>query len=172
MTTESPTREIVLHAGDFHFGGGHTRIATLLGSCVSITFWHPQRRIGGMCHYMLAGRQRAPDALPDGHYADEAFELFLQHARANGTQLADYQAKIFGGGNMYLDRGNGMAIGAGNINRARQLLSQHGVVLHSEHVGGSGRRKLYFDLWSGDVWLSFPQGSGAQVRNRNKETHG
>ncbi len=63
---------VTLKAGEFHFGGGPTRISTLLGSCVSITLWHPRKRIGG-----------------------------------------------------------------------------------------SGRRKLHFDLWSGDVWLAFPDGAGA-----------
>lgn len=45
--------EVVLKPGDFYFGGGATRISTLLGSCVSMTLWHPRRKIGGMCHYML-----------------------------------------------------------------------------------------------------------------------
>jgi hypothetical protein len=37
--------------------------------------------------------------------------------------------------------------------------------LLAEQVGGSGRRKLHFDLWSGDVWLAFPQGSNARIRS-------
>ena len=37
--------------------------------------------------------------------------------------------------------------------------------LGSEHVAGSGRRKLHFDVWSGDVWLAFPEGENAEIRN-------
>ncbi len=51
--TPEDVETVVLRPGDFHFGGGHTRISTLLGSCVSITLWHPRRLIGGMCHYMM-----------------------------------------------------------------------------------------------------------------------
>lgn len=172
MTTDlRATQEVVLNAGDFYFGGGDTRIATLLGSCVSITLWHPRKHIGGMCHYMLAGRQRPEGVPPDGRYADEAFELFLQNVLASGTRPGEYQAKLFGGGEMYLDRGRGLGIGARNIERGRELLAEHGITLLSEHVGGSGRRKLFFDLWSGDVWLAFPQGSGARVRNMHKDAH-
>ena len=40
--------EIFLQPGDFYFGGADTRIRTILGSCVSITMWHPTRLIGGM----------------------------------------------------------------------------------------------------------------------------
>jgi len=49
-------KTVVLAAGDFHFGGGRTRISTLLGSCVSLTLWHPRRRIGDiMFHDASAG---------------------------------------------------------------------------------------------------------------------
>ena len=48
-TSDEDIRTVLLGAGDFYFGSGHTRVSTLLGSCVSITLWHPRRRIGGMC---------------------------------------------------------------------------------------------------------------------------
>ena len=64
---------VFLHPGECYFGGGPTRIATLLGSCVSITVWHPRLLVGGMCHYMLPSRQRPPprsttciEAIPAG----------------------------------------------------------------------------------------------------------
>jgi chemotaxis protein CheD len=31
-------------------------IRTVLGSCVSITLWHPVKRVGGMCHFLLPTR--------------------------------------------------------------------------------------------------------------------
>lgn len=158
--------EVFLNPGEFHFGRGDTRISTLLGSCVSITLWHPRRRIGGMCHYMLTGRNRPPGASLDGRYADEAFALFLEHVAAAGTRPAEYQAKLFGGANMLNDlAGSNIDIGRRNIAHARELLATQNIALLSEHVGGNGRRKLHFDLWSGDVWLAFPEGSNARIRN-------
>jgi chemotaxis protein CheD len=157
---------VVLAAGDFHFGGGRTRISTLLGSCVSITLWHPRRRIGGMCHTMMTERERSPDMPLDARYASEAFALFLQHVEAAGTRPCEYQAKLFGGANMFADAAGGrLAIGARNIDCARRLLASKNIALVSEHIGGSGRRKLHFDLWSGDVWLAFPEGKSAHIRN-------
>jgi len=159
-------REVFLNPGEFHFGDGMTRISTLLGSCVSITLWHPRRRIGGMCHYMLTERTRPEHAPLDGRFAAEAFELFLRKVGAAGTHPAEYQAKLFGGANM-LDGlpGGAMDIGPRNVAYGRQLLAAQNVTLMAEHVGGSGRRKLHFDLWTGDVWLAFPQGSDAQIRS-------
>ena len=157
---------VVLAAGDFHFGGGRTRISTLLGSCVSITLWHPSLPIGGMCHYMMTERAGAPETPPDGRYAAEAFALFLQHVAAAGTKPGEYQAKLFGGANMFAgEPGGRMAIGERNLDYAHRFIKAQHIALVAEHVGGSGRRKLHFDLWSGDVWLAFPEGAGAKTRS-------
>ena len=157
--------EIFLNPGEFHFGDGNTRISTLLGSCVSITLWHPRRRIGGMCHYMLTERKRPANAPLDGRFGSEAFGLFLQHVEAAGTRPGEYQAKLFGGGNMLSGPAGGrLQIGPRNVAHGRQLLASRHIALLAEHVGGSGRRKLHFDVWSGDVWLAFPDGSDAQIK--------
>ena len=159
-------KTVVLSAGDFYFGSGNTRISTLLGSCVSITLWHPRKHIGGMCHYMMTERTRAPNTALDGRYADEAFELFLQHVEQAGTRPSEYQAKLFGGANMFQEKdGSRMDIGARNVEYGHRLLASRHIALIAEHVAGSGRRKLHFDLWSGDVWLAFPEGADAKIRN-------
>lgn len=166
MNSAEAVVNVVLRPGDFHFACEPAHISTLLGSCVSITLWHPRRRIGGMCHYMLTERLRSPTQKLDGRYADEAFELFLREVEKAGTRPAEYQAKLFGGANMFVgNKGGGLDIGSRNIEYGRQLLASKNIALMSEHVGGSGRRKLHFDVQTGDVWLAFPEGSGARIRN-------
>lgn len=161
--------EVFLQPGDFHFGYGQTRISTLLGSCVSITLWHPRRRIGGMCHYMLSERTRLPVAALDGRFGREAFALFLQQVAAAGTRPEEYQAKLFGGANMLGDlAGGGGDIGALNVALGRQWLAASQIALIAEHVGGSGQRKIRFDLWSGDVWLASARNAEAE----NRSVHG
>ena len=166
----------MLGPGDFHFGEGRTRISTLLGSCVSITLWHPRKHIGGMCHYMLCERPLEPPLALDGRFAAEAFQLFLREVERAGTNPAEYEAKLFGGANMFPGEGEtteiASDIGQNNIAYGRALLKRHGIRLIAEHVGGSGRRKLFFDIWSGDVWLSFPEGEGAAVRTAHRKNHG
>jgi chemotaxis protein CheD len=165
-TPEDSIHTVFLNPGEFHFGSGNTRISTLLGSCVSITLWHPRQRIGGMCHYMLAERRRPPNVPLDGRFGKEACEMFLQHVEAAGTRPSEYQAKLFGGANMLTTSGGEqLDIGPRNIALGRELLASKHIALMAEHVGGSGRRKLHFNVWSGEVWLAFPQGSNAQVRS-------
>jgi len=169
MTTPTAEiHEVFLNPGEFHFGKKHTRISTLLGSCVSITLWHPRKHIGGMCHYMLTERNRPANAALDGRFAIEAFELFLQQVEAAGTRPGEYQAKLFGGAHMLSQLSGGkIDIGPRNVAYGRDLLASRNIALIAEHVGGNGRRKLHFDVWSGDVWLAFPQGSDAQIKGAN-----
>lgn len=166
LTVPESVQSVVLSAGDFYFGHGDTRISTLLGSCVSITLWHPRKHIGGMCHYMMTERPHPVDLPLDGRYASEAFALFLQYVEQAGTRLSEYQVKLFGGANMFRDAcGSRLDIGARNLEFAYRLLASRHITPVARHVGGSGRRKLHFDLWSGTVWLAFPDGAGAQTEN-------
>jgi chemotaxis protein CheD len=144
--------EVYLHPGEWYFGDEDTRIKTLLGSCVSFTLWHPERRIGGMCHYMLPrrGDKRGNEAL-DGKYADEAMALLLREIEREGTRPEEYVARVFGGGSM-LDLG-GINVSELNVETARDLIKQHGFRMEGECLGGVGHRNIVFDVWSGEVWL-------------------
>ncbi|MCK2086744.1 chemotaxis protein CheD [Thauera aromatica] len=150
--------DIFLQPGDFYFGDCDTRIRTLLGSCVSITLWHPRLRHGGMCHYMLPARSRRSGQVLDGRYADDAIALFLHELRAQGTRPAEYQVKLFGGGRMFrmprnLEGNELMEIGNRNIEAGRRLLRQHGFRVRASHLAGDGHRSLIFDVGSGEVWV-------------------
>lgn len=156
---------VLLEPGELHFGAAPLRISTLLGSCVSITLWHPRLRLGGMCHYVLGQRRQQEEQPLDGRFGDEAFALLLEDIRAHACRPGDFQAKLFGGGVMLSGPGAQLDIGLSNISQGRDLLHAAGIPLISEHVGGCGHRKITFDLASGQVWLAFPDGKGAQTRS-------
>jgi chemotaxis protein CheD len=142
---------------------------TLLGSCVAITLWHPQRRIGGMCHYMLPTRNKSHADANDGRYGDEALAMLLRHVRAHRCEPSEFEAKLFGGGYMF-DGPGGLPVQVqnGNILAARRLVTEHGLPIKAEHLGGYGHRQIVFDLASGDVWMKHtplataPSGGPAQ----------
>ena len=160
--------DVFLQPGEFYFGDQNTRIRTILGSCVSITMWHPRRRIGGMCHYMLPSRGSTAGKGLDGRYADEALKLFMHEIRAAGTWPDEYQVKLFGGGSMFRNLGkvapapkktpggNGddcRDVPCRNREIAYQLIRHYGFTLTAEHLGGSGHRQLMFDIASGHAWV-------------------
>lgn len=154
LRTATPV-EIHLQPGEFHFGGGNTRIHTLLGSCIAITLWHPVLHVGGMCHFMLPSRDGRPSSGLDGRYADEAMQLFVQEISKCKTRPDEYQTKLFGGGNMfpYLTGKKAAGVGMHNVEAARKLLLAYDLRIQSEDVGGNGHRRIILDLRDGNVWV-------------------
>ncbi|MBJ9975156.1 chemoreceptor glutamine deamidase CheD [Pseudomonas sp. S75] len=147
--------ELVLAPGQVSFATRPLRLRTLLGSCVALTLWHPQRLIGGMCHFMLPARTRRDQSL-DGKYADEALELLLRHARAHGTRARDYQVKAFGGGEMFPEQHRHLPdqnVASLNIRAALALAERHHLHLAAQDMGSTGYRTILFDLWTGNVWV-------------------
>jgi chemotaxis protein CheD len=148
--------EVFLHPGEYHFGDAATRIVTLLGSCVSITVWHPRLLVGGMCHFMLPSRGAIPEGEGyDGRFGDEAMKLLMNEIWNLGLDPGQFHAKVFGGANMFplQCQKQEMNVGERNLEMADVLLDRYGMPVKAKHIGGDGHRKLMLDVWSGDVWL-------------------
>lgn len=150
--------EIFLQPGDLYFGDCNTRIRTVLGSCVSLTCWHPELRVGGMCHYMLPNRtqerREVSERELDGRYADEAIEMLTREVDRIGVPHREFIVKLFGGGNMFPESRNRVShVGLKNVEVARSLVARHGFNCVAEHLGGDGHRNVIFDIWSGNVWV-------------------
>lgn len=154
MESSAATLDIFLQPGEIFFGDADTRIRTILGSCVAITLWHPRRRIGGMCHFMLPERRRGERSELDGRYADEAMLLLIEEITRASTRAHEYEAKLFGGGNMFAPREQKqITVAERNIDAGRELLRRHGFNVLVEHLGGRGHRQIIFEVGSGDVWV-------------------
>jgi len=157
---ESDVSSRFLNPGDFSFGDASCQIHTVLGSCVAITLWHPVLHIGGMCHFVLPGRRThenvtRTDSEPNGRYADAVIALFQREAAQYGTNLKEYQAKIFGGSimlrNVTIKKDE--MVGLRNIEAALKQLFDNEIPLLFAHVGETGHRRIVFDIKSGDVWV-------------------
>ena len=146
--------EIFLQPGEYYVGDADCRIKTILGSCVSITLWQPQRRIGAMSHFVLAGRTRAAGDELDARYADEALELMLRELKNEKVAASTCEAKLFGGGNMFPQqvRDENAGVGHKNGEAARELLRERHIPIVAESLFGVGHRQLIFDVKSGAVW--------------------
>ncbi len=156
---EHGIRKVFLHPGDFVFGEPGTHIHTVLGSCIAICLWHPLLRIGGMCHFVLPFRPNNESSSTgiDGRYGDEAMQLFDQAVKLHQTRYPEYQAKIFGGANMFGKKSNSedALIGERNSAKAMQLLMSRNIPIEVVHVGEQGHRRIVMDVASGDVWVKY-----------------
>lgn len=154
MVAREKRTEIFLQPGEIGAGDAAHVFKTLLGSCVSITLWHPWRRIGAMSHFLLPTRSGASGSRLDGRYADEAVPLMWRALIRLGVDPTECQAKVFGGARMFASESQpgAMAVGRRNGDVARELLQARGIRIAAEDLFGYGHRKLVFDVGSGDVW--------------------
>jgi chemotaxis protein CheD len=153
MKSAKDVTDIFLQPGECFVGDAGYRIRTLLGSCVSVTLWHPVKRIGAMSHFLLSRRAGQAFEL-DGRYGDEAMRILLRGLVAAGVPPQECKAKIFGGGDMFPGKPKTyhVNIGHGNGETARRLLRKYQIPIVSESLFGVGHRNIIFDVATGDVW--------------------
>jgi chemotaxis protein CheD len=150
-------RNIFLLPGGCFVGDHLYRIRTLLGSCVSITLWHPTMRVGAMSHFLLSSRTLDPSVTsqpPDPRYGEEAMVLMMEGLQEQGVPYRQCHAKIFGGAEMFpsVKGCTAQGIGRKNGESARRLLQAHQISVLSESLFGYGHRRIVFDVANGDVW--------------------
>ncbi|MGZ3254570.1 MAG: chemotaxis protein CheD [Burkholderiaceae bacterium] len=142
---------IYLLPGDVVMADQRHVLRTTLGSCVSITLWHPARKVGVMSHFMLPTASDDDQGKLDGRYADIAMDMMLDKLASEKVNHRECQAKLLGGGKMFGGKGT-FSIGIKNGHVARQLVLSHGIPLIAQDLFGDGHRKVVFDVRSGSVW--------------------
>lgn len=156
----------VIHIGELLFGRIRKPITTLLGSCVAITLWHPERLLGGMCHFALPSR---PSFLAsegeDARYASDCIKIFMRHAHHWKVELTEFEVRLFGGGDMFThmlpeedvdtDQVQTQPVGEANVAHAFSMLMALGIPVLEADVGEKGYRKLWFDPRTGYTRVTF-----------------
>ncbi|NDY95345.1 chemotaxis protein CheD [Wenzhouxiangella limi] len=176
-TSGDPTVEpIVLSPGELFFGRAPAAVRTLLGSCVAVTLWHPQMRCGGMCHYLLGrrtGQASGETAKAPGYYATSAIEFLADRVRAAGGRPEAFEAKVFGGGQMFdesLVAASPLDVAADNVTIGLELLKREGFRVSAADTGGQRHRKVLLDLGSGEVWVQYGQRFSAPVALKGRRS--
>jgi chemotaxis protein CheD len=139
--------EATLWAGDLFAEAEPVRVSTVLGSCVSVCLYDPSRRFGGMNHYLVprGGRRLI--------HGDLATATLIERMEKLGADVGALQAKVFGGGSPLKLENEALAIGAENVAVAREVLGAFGIPIVAEKVGHGAGVRLFFENWTGVVWL-------------------
>jgi chemotaxis protein CheD len=158
-----PGEIVMLMPGEMHFGNAAASLRTLLGSCVAVTLWHPGRRLGGMCHFLLPSRQRKVNQAPDGRYGDEALEAMVQSLRAARTEPGEYEAHLYGGADTMPEGGQlKFNVGERNIEQGWSLIDQYGFRLQGVDVGENVPRTVTLTMATGEVAMKRGHGGAPQ----------
>jgi chemotaxis protein CheD len=132
---------VELMPGDVTLGQAGVQFKTLLGSCVSVILTDPRRTLGSMCHIVHVGLPNAENR-HNTAYGVAAMHTMFTELRNRGINPRLCQAYVFGGGNMFPQLFRDKHVGASNVDWVLHYLSEHGVAVVDQCLGGTGYRKV------------------------------
>ena len=123
-----------------------------LGSCIAVTLYDPNCKIGGMIHYQLPNSDMDEErARRDPFmFADTGLHLLINKMLEMGADKKRMTIKAAGGAALACGAGREAARVA-NFLSLRKVLWQYGIMMNSHDVGGSSPRNLYLDIETGTV---------------------
>ena len=125
-----------------------------IGSCLVITIYDIEKKIGGLAHVMLPNSNNASSYTNPNRFVDRAIEIMLEKIEKLGSKRTSLEAKVIGGASMFkvLSTESG-GIGSQNIEAAKKKLAQEDIKVVSSATGGNSGRSVEFDLKTGLVTI-------------------
>lgn len=124
-----------------------------LGSCVGITLYAPNKKIGGLAHAMLPSYTNAKIKSNPARFVDTAISLMIEKLVEKGCKVRDLEAKLVGGARMFsfISKNSFLNIGDRNVRAAKERLNSYGIKIVGEDTGSNYGRTVYFELATGKV---------------------
>lgn len=128
-----------------------TIISYGLGSCIGISLYDPQTKVGGLLHIMLPDSTQARATDHPAKFADTGLPLMLKDVVSLGGVKTRLVAKIAGGAQMFAfaNATDVMRVGARNAEAAKKILKDLGIRLIAEDTGGTYGRTVSINLEDG-----------------------
>jgi chemotaxis protein CheD len=139
----------VLHPGDVAVGACGDRFETLLGSCVTIILIDPRRTQAALCHVVHAGAPAGGSTKGSTAYGEAALAAMARLLRGRGFALAQCEAYLMGGGNMFPGQDASPQVGDRNTLWALDALAREGIAVMQRDTGGAGYRRLSWTVGPG-----------------------
>ena len=151
--------ETMVGMGQVVLGQAPVRLASILGSCVGVSLYHPRTRQAVLAHVILPDSQGRSLSTP-GKFADTAIPHMLKLLGQAGLPAGGLVAKLAGGSNMFGHNGP-LQIGAANGEAAARALAAAGIRVVAQDMGGNQGRRISLDCTTGDIVIEI---AGAEVR--------
>jgi chemotaxis protein CheD len=125
-----------------------------LGSCIGVAVWDPERRAGGLLHYLLPLSSSSPDKAEEhpAMFADLGIPLLFQRMYSLGATKRSLVVTVVGGACINGDQ-NVFNIGKRNYSTLRKIFWKNEVLITAEETGGAVSRTVRLDVGRGTVTL-------------------
>lgn len=157
-------KQYFLHPGQIIVTADENPIMTVLGSCVALTVYSPEKRIGGIFHALLPEYiektrliNNSPPVSPDPDYVDYSFYYIKNRMSDLGVDISRTRIMLFGGGDVLqaLTTGKSASVGKKNIEMIKGIIDREKLKLAAEDTGGTKARKIIFHPGSGKIFLEY-----------------
>ena len=146
-----------LQPGEIQLVRSPSILQTILGSCVSATFW--SRRMGAGLYataFYPGVRRTGRWALPaDGHrFVDFSIRYLAKQFDQLGANRKEVEVKLFGGADVLpvsTARQAKPTVGALNCRAALEALEDEGFIVIACDLGGIRGRRIHFNTGTGEV---------------------
>lgn len=147
-------KRVYINPGEYRQGRGDgTVYVTVLGSCVSVIFWHAPSQYFAFCHYLLAQPAEGGKLLPEGKFGAGILPRLTNLLSRREIPTAETWVALVGGASS--DKTSGLSqrflVGERNIRFAEQFLASRGLRVELRDVGGRHGRKLAFNSRTGEL---------------------
>lgn len=171
MTEAAPeVPDVDVQPGELYVARTPTILRTILGSCVSVSFWSARLGAGALCHGVLPYAPKVwPQgfSLADGHrYVDFSIRYLAQKFDALGAHRDELEVKLFGGADvlpLLNERGDRPTVGALNCQSAVDVLAEEGFMVTASDLGGTRGRRIHFNTGTGIVLVYRLEGWSAAL---------
>jgi len=148
----SQLEKIYLKPGELVIAEEPVMVTTVLGSCISVTMFHPKSGTAAICHAMLP----KGDGSASFKYVDTSINHMVKFFKFRKIRGNEIEVKLFGGADMFKSSTanvRNLTVGWQNIAIATECLKRCGLVSSAIDTGGRRGRKLIFKTDSGAVFI-------------------
>ena len=152
--SENPVKIMqYVNTGEVSTAGINTELNSgAIGSCVTITAYNAEKKVGSMAHVMLPGACPAKNQMYATRYASNAIEEMFSQLKSVEVNKDNIEVCVIGGANV-LKREND-TIGTDNLDSVENLLRENQIEIKAKAIGGFERRTVLFDIEKGCIYYT------------------
>lgn len=156
--THGKAEMFIVGAGEMRLvqGPGQVLATPPIGTGIAVALYEGGARVAGILHFILPDSEVAPRRALDNPalFADTGIPAFLRAAAALGASRTQIRLALAGGAQP-LDPTDFFAIGMRNQAMARRTVTESGLSITREHVGGTSTRAIRLSSDEGHIRLIY-----------------